>query len=124
MESVPFAIDLGLTTVQGILRLDDHGLAVEWRIFDLMGAPRGELESMVLPYERMTSVEYRKSVVGSRLEITTDRPDSLRSFPLPSGAITSLRVAVKRQYRDSAQALAAEAALRIAESDGDSDRSG
>ncbi|MFW5782924.1 MAG: hypothetical protein ACOCY8_00245, partial [Spirochaetota bacterium] len=52
-----------------------------------------------------------------RIVITADSPSWFQSYPLQSGSITTLRATVKRRYRSDARSWAAEAALRIAESD-------
>jgi hypothetical protein len=124
MNAIPFSVDLGLSTIQGVMRLESDSLVIEWRTFDMLENPQGDLESLHIPYHRLVDVEYKKRVVGSRIVVTADSPSVFKSFPLPSGAITTLRATIKRANRSHAPGWAAEAALRVAESDDGGDRDG
>jgi hypothetical protein len=43
MDSVPFIVDLGLSTVQGILRLENDGVVIDWRPYTMLDEPPAEL---------------------------------------------------------------------------------
>lgn len=117
MDSIPFVLDLGLVTVQGILRLEPRELVIEWRRYDLLDAPQGELESLRVPYPRLDSVDFQRRAVGSKLIVTAKSASTFSPLPLPAGEITTFRATIKRKYRDDAPAWAAEAGLRVAEAE-------
>ncbi|MFW5777521.1 MAG: hypothetical protein ACOCZB_09580 [Spirochaetota bacterium] len=60
MDTIPFSVDLGVTTAQGVLRLEADRLAVEWRIYNLMDAPQGDLQSIQISYADLEAAEYRR----------------------------------------------------------------
>lgn len=115
MKAIPFQVDLRTSTVQGVLRLGKAALAVEWRRFNLMGSPKGELEGIEIPYGDLEKVEYRKRLVGAKIEVFARSPSSFGRFPLPEGSITTLPAVIKHRHRGDAPGWAAEAGLRIAE---------
>lgn len=117
MESIPFSLDLGLSTVQGVLRLEQTDLVVEWRRYDLFDAPQGNLESLRVPYTRLARVEFQRRAVGSKLLIEANGASAFSTLPLPSGEIATLRATIKRKHRSLAPGWAAEAGLRIAEAE-------
>ena len=117
MDSVPFNMDLGMSTIQGVLRLEPAGVAVELREFILLDAPKGDLQSISAPYDLLADAVYGKRV-GGRLVVTVKEASAFRSLPLPAGAITRLIVRVKRRDREAAALWAAEAALRVVQADG------
>lgn len=61
MSSVPFIVDLGLSTVQGILRLEDDGVAIDWRPYTMLDEPAGELSTIVIPYGQLESIMVRSA---------------------------------------------------------------
>jgi hypothetical protein len=117
MDSIPFVLDLGLATVQGILRLEPDDLVIEWRAYDLFDAPKGDLASLRVPYACLESVDFQRRVAGSRLIVTAKSAASFSALPLPAGEITTFRATIRRKYRGDAPAWAAEAGLRIAEAE-------
>lgn len=117
MKAVPFQVDLGLQTVQGILRLEKNQLAIQWRVFDLLGAPTGDLKGIEVPYNHLDKIDCRKRLGGAKLEIVARSPTSFGEFPLPEGSITTLPASIKRRNKADAELWAAEATLRIAESE-------
>ncbi len=118
MESIPFSLDLGLSTIQGVLRLERTDLVIEWRRYDLFDSPQGELESLRVPYTRLLRVDFQRRAVGSVIRIQADGASAFSTLPLPSGEITTLRATIKRRHRSDAQGWAAEAGLRVAEGEG------
>jgi len=117
MDSIPFVLDLGITTVQGILRLEPRDLVIEWRRYDILDAPQGDLESLRVPYVRLDSVDFQRRAVGSKLIVTAKSASTFSALPLPAGEITTFRATIKRKYRGDAPAWAAEAGLRVAEAE-------
>lgn len=117
MQAIPFEVDLGTSSVQGIVRLEKTHLVVEWRTFNLFGAPKDELAAIEVPYDQLDSVECEKRLGGARLVIMARSAASFGRFPLAQGTITTLKANVKRKHKSDAEVLAAEATLRIAESD-------
>ena len=117
MESIPFSLDLGMSTLRGILRLERHDLVIEWRRFDIMDNPQGDLESIRVPYTSLERVTCEKRLVGARVSITAGSASAFAGLPLPNGEISTLRAAVKRSDRADAPGWAAEAGLRIAEAE-------
>ena len=117
MESIPFSLDLGLSTIQGVLRLERTDLVIEWRRYDLFDSPQGELESLRVPYARLRRVDFQRRPVGSHVLIQADGASAFATVPLPSGEITTLRATIKRRHRSDALGWAAEAGLRVAEAD-------
>jgi hypothetical protein len=117
MESVPFHFDLGTSTVHGILRLEKQGICIEWRIYNAVDVPKGELKTISIPYNQITNVEYRRGLVGGKITVTAERAGLFRDFPLPAGTQQELKVAIKRIHKSDAQGWSAEAALRAAESE-------
>lgn len=115
MKAVPFYVDLGLSTVQGVLRLEKTHLAIEWRTFDVLGSPTNRLKGISIPYEKLERIEYRKRLGRAKVEVHTSTPTSFQGFPLPEGSITTLSAAIKRRNRTDAEYWAAEATLRLAE---------
>ena len=115
MDTIPFSVDLGVTTAQGVLRLEADGLAVEWRIYNLMDAPQGDLQSIHVPYADLEAVDYRGRLASASVTIVARRPSAFADFPLPAGSIATLKTRVKRRHRRAAEAWCAEAGLRIAE---------
>jgi len=102
MDSIPFVLDLGITTVQGILRLEPRDLVIEWRRYDLLDAPHGDLESLRVPYARLDKVDFHRRAVGSRLIIVAKSASAFSALPLPAGEITTFRATIKRKYRGGA----------------------
>jgi hypothetical protein len=117
MESVPFRLDLGVSSVQGVMRLEKEQLAIDWRLYNAFDAPKGGVQSIAIPYSRIESIDYKGGFFGARLIVTVDTPAAFGDFPLPSGNIATLRAAVKRPDRSTARAWAAEAALRAIDDD-------
>ncbi|TVQ28859.1 MAG: hypothetical protein EA382_01055 [Spirochaetaceae bacterium] len=117
MESIPFVLDLGLSTVQGVLRLERTDLVIEWRRYDMFESPQGDLQSLRVPYSRLERVEFQRRAVASRLVIHADGASAFSTLPLPAGEITTLRATIKRKHRSDAPGWAAEAGLRIAEAE-------
>ena len=117
MESIPFSVDLGMSTLQGILRLERQDLVIEWRRFDLFDNPQGDLESIRVPYTSLERVTYEKRLAGGRVSITANSASAFAGMPLPSGTISTLRATIKRRDRDDAPGWAAEAGLRVAEAE-------
>ncbi|MFP4378223.1 MAG: hypothetical protein ACLFP4_14355 [Spirochaetales bacterium] len=117
MDSIPFVLDLGLSTVQGMLRLEPRDLVIEWRRYDLLDTPQGDLESLRVPYARLDSVDFQRRAVGSKLIVTARSASTFSPLPLPAGEITTFRATIKRKYRGAAPAWAAEAGLRVAEAE-------
>lgn len=117
MDAIPFEVDLGLSTVQGILRLEERHVAIDWRRYDLLGAPQGELDTVTIPYAEIDDIAFRKRLGGATIILSTKQATSLSRFPLPQGDINALRASVKRTNRSNAEVWAAEATLRVAEAD-------
>lgn len=121
MDSIPFVLDLGLSTVQGMLRLEPRDLVIEWRRYDLLDAPQGELESLRVPYARLDGVDFQRRAVGSKLIVTAKNASTFSALPLPAGEITTLRATIRRKHRGDAPAWTAEAGLRVAEAEDSED---
>ena len=117
MESTAFTLDLGIDYLRGIIRLEAAGIVVEWRRFNMLDAPVGELDSILIPYTEIDSVSFKKRFVGSTLAIRVKRPAALGALPLPGGEITLLKASVPRAHRGGAALLVAEAELRAIESE-------
>lgn len=115
MSSVPFIVDLGLSTVQGILRLEDDGVAIDWRPYTMLDEPAGELSTLVIPYGQLESAEYGKRVGRGRITLTSRSAAAFKGFPLPNGSIATLAATIKRANRSAAELWCAETTLRIAE---------
>ena len=113
MNSIPFSMDLGVSSVRGMLRLEDTGLIVEWRSFDLFGASAGTLVQVTVPYRDLAGVELKRRLFGARLVITAHRASAFEKIPLPSGDIATIKVNIPRSRRRDAPGFAAEAELRI-----------
>jgi hypothetical protein len=112
---VPFSIDLGISTVQGILSIHDKSLRLEWRIYDLLDAPKGSMQSVDLPIDRIEDIVLKHRLIGSRLTLVRKSAKDLEEFPLPAGSLNELKCSVKRKHRSSAELWAAELLMRLAE---------
>ena len=115
MQSIPFTVDVGVSSVRGALRLDDSGIVIDWRRYDMLDSPKGPLHSTVIPLDQIADIDYKNRLVGGRLIVRTKTGAALGDFPLPAGDITRLSIWVKRSHKTDAGLLAAEATLRIAE---------
>ncbi len=115
MQPVPFILEVGVNSVRGAIRLEDAGVVVDWRRFDMLDSPKGPLQSIAIPLDQIVDIDYKKRLGGGRIVIHTKTPAALGDFPLPAGDITTLNVMVKRSHKTDAGLLAAETTLRIAE---------
>ena len=111
--TIRFDIDLGLHSLKGVLTLGDD-LCVEWRRFDLMDAPVGQLESISIPYTDLTAVTVRRRFFRPTIEIKASSASTFGQMPLPAGDLSTLKARVARSDRGQAEAWGAEAYLRIA----------
>ena len=108
-------IDLGLSSLKGVLALKDTGLGVEWRQYDLFDAPKGPLESVIISLADLAGVKVRSRPFRPKLEITAKSASTFGKIPLPAGDLAILKAKGSRSDRSQAEAWGAEASLRIAE---------
>ena len=113
--NIHFDIDLTTSTLKGVLTLRAEDLYVEWRRYNLLDAPVGELESIALPFTELASISVRRKVLRPIIEIDAKAASTFGPMPLPAGNLTCLRARVSRSDRGKAEAWAAEAYLRIAD---------
>jgi hypothetical protein len=110
---VPFTVDLGLSTLQGVLGLSAAGVMVEWREYDIFDSPKGPLSNMELPWQLLAEVEYQQRWFGTKVLVSCLSASALRAFPLPAGNLNVLACTIKRRHRRQAEAWAAEVNLRL-----------
>ena len=101
--------------VQGLVRLGDALLYIDWRQYDLFGNPKDELKTLEVPFPKIREFEYKKRFLSGVLFVHVIEPDVLKKFPMPIDSLTTLKIPVKRKHRDAAEGLSAELNLRLLE---------
>ena len=117
MASVPFTLGgvyADLAHIRGIARLDDDHLVLEYRLQDsVVGVLQSELKEIRIPLSELESVEFRRGIFRSVLDVRTRTMRVLES--LPGAHDCQLRLVCRRQDRGSAQQLATSVTLQLAE---------
>jgi len=87
LDSIPFNIENsshGLTEVQGLMRVENHHLVLEYRTADtILGLVKTELKEVWIPLVELESIVYRKRFFGlhRRLVIKARKQSSFGAFP-------------------------------------------
>ena len=111
-----FSIDLGVNTLKGVLTLRQDDLLVEWRRYDMMDVPKGNLDSIAIPFSDIATISIRKRLIlNPVVEVVAKSASTFASMPLPAGDLSTLRATVSRKDRANAALWDAEATLKIAE---------
>ena len=113
--TIGFDMDLGVNTLKGMVTLRDTELWVEWRRYDLFGAPVGPLETLSVSYSDLAAIKVRRKFFRPVIEITANSASTFGPMPLPAGDLTTFKARAVRADREKAAHWGAEAYLRIAE---------
>ena len=114
--TIRFSIDLGVNTLKGVLTLRNDDLLVEWRRYDMMDAPKGDMDSITIPFTDIAAISIRKRLIlNPVVEVVAKSASTFAPMPLPAGDLATLRAVVSRKDRANAALWDAEATLKIAE---------
>ena len=115
--SLPFSIDdlySGLARVDGLLRLKDDQLLIEFQKQDnLMGIFKGNSQSRTIPLRQIFKVELKSSWFGRSLLL---RPTTLSAFQgIPGADEGELKLKFKKRDLELAKDLVSHLNLRLSE---------
>ncbi len=112
---VRFAWGEDFCSADGLLRLEDHVLVLEYRVRDIIGNPEGPTRELALPLVEVEALEWRRGPLGGlfRSHVIL-RVRHLRVLEgLPGGEEGRLRFRVRRADREEAREFASQARLAL-----------
>jgi hypothetical protein len=116
-DSVPFeipGINHGLKKVEGLVMLDETGLALEFEEKDdLLGIWKSGVRNVHIPYGELESIQFKKGFLSGRLIL---KGVSLKTFEaIPGTEVATCRLKIKRRDSESAARLSSHARAALSE---------
>jgi hypothetical protein len=110
MSTVPFTMTThnGFAEVNGLLRLEDSALYVDYEIADSITGILKTSVKVAIPQSQIADADYKNGLIGGKIRIRVKEMDELRDIPWRIGA--EFMVKVKRRDRDDASQFAEELA--------------
>lgn len=114
-KSVPFEIpeiNHGLKQAQGLIKLWERGLEMEFEVA-LLGLFKNGVETIRIPYKDLNSIQYKKGWFGDKIIL---EGVSMKVFEeIPGTEVATCELKVKRKNRDAAQSLISQARMHLSE---------
>jgi len=116
-QPVPFTIpnvDHGLRKAEGVLKLDDGMLNLEYKTKDgFVGVIQSDIQELRIPLKELEGVEFKKGLFSHKLILHGTSMKSFEKVPGTEQASCTLKIA--RKNRKSAQNLASQIRLFLSE---------
>lgn len=117
MQPIPFRItniDHGIREADGLLRLEDEKLVLEYQLKDsIMGVFKSDVEIMRIPIEKLSDASLKKRLFTTKLML---QASSMTFFDeVPGSNHGRLELKIKRRDRKAAENLASRITLLLSE---------
>lgn len=114
METIPFTITNvyeGFAEVEGLARLEDDGLVLEFQTKDgIVGLIKSKVNEVRIPLEEIAGVEFQKKMFKASVLLRV-RSMSLMSA-IPGSRQGEVKLRIPRKHRDAAEELVSELELQ------------
>lgn len=116
-RSVPFEIpniNHGLQRANGLLKLEEDGIELEFEVQDaFLGIISSGLSSVFLSYEELQSIRFNKGWFSGKIILEAISMQAFEEIPGTEHAECTLKV--KRKHREQAQNIISKARLKLSE---------
>ncbi|HLR32648.1 MAG TPA: hypothetical protein VK074_09165 [Fodinibius sp.] len=116
-RTVPFEItgvSHGLKEVTGLIRLNQEGLELEYKLQDsFVGVITSDAKTVLVPFENLEEITFKKGWFGSKVILEGTSMSAFGELPGTEPASRTLKI--KRKHRAEAEQLISHARMRFSE---------